>query len=140
MPQWLRPLDAVAESLGSGPSTHTAAHNCLQLQFPKIRCPPLVSLGTERLWHTDRHAGTIRTYNKKKKKSFKDATQRKWDSGARAAVTAMLPTLENSFLQSSAGTCQATHEKQQNQENVRSQWLLSAGLTNETNGISTLRR
>jgi hypothetical protein len=31
--QWLRALAALPEDLGSIPSTHTAAHNCLELQF-----------------------------------------------------------------------------------------------------------
>ena len=36
MAQQLRALTALAKGLGLGPSTCTAAHNCLQLQFQGI--------------------------------------------------------------------------------------------------------
>jgi hypothetical protein len=39
MSQWLRALAVLPEDPGSSPSTHTAAHTCLYLQFQRIWLP-----------------------------------------------------------------------------------------------------
>ena len=44
--QWLKALSGLPVDLGSIPSNHMAAHNCLYLQFQGIQVP-----------QTDRHAG-----------------------------------------------------------------------------------
>ena len=46
MAQWVRALIALPENRGALRSTHMAAHDHLELQFPGIRCPFLASTGT----------------------------------------------------------------------------------------------
>jgi hypothetical protein len=51
MAQWLKALAAFPEALGSIPSTHVAAHNCLLL----------ASRGTRQESNTNTHASKIST-------------------------------------------------------------------------------
>lgn len=45
MAQWLVITTGFVEVLGSVPSMHLAAHNCLELQFRGIQCCFLISVG-----------------------------------------------------------------------------------------------
>lgn len=44
--RWVRALAALQGHLGSVPSIHTVAHNCLELHFQRIWCPVLASEDT----------------------------------------------------------------------------------------------
>lgn len=53
MAQWLRPLVALPDDLGSVPRTQIKAHNCLYLQVKKSQFPLLASVGIAYTWYTD---------------------------------------------------------------------------------------
>lgn len=65
MTQGLRELDSLPENLGTIPISHVVTHSHLQLQFQRIQCPLLVSIGTACTWCINMYVSKTLIYKNK---------------------------------------------------------------------------